>query len=158
MRIVVVRHGHAEPKRGWAGLDVDRPLVARGRRQAERLGSLIGAEQPARVISSPARRCVATVQPVADKAGLTVQLSDQLSSSAGQAAAELCEALVVSEPADSVVVLCTHREVLVQLLPWLSKQFGRNLGHRLPGAKGAAWFLCFRGPDLLTVEYRAPGA
>lgn len=26
----VVRHGQAEPKKGWTGADADRPLVARG--------------------------------------------------------------------------------------------------------------------------------
>ncbi len=158
MRIVVVRHGHAEPKQRWTGLDANRPLVAGGRRQADRLGRLIGAEPPSRVISSPALRCVQTVKPVADNAGVTVLLSDQLSTGAGLAAAELCEVLVASEPNDSIVVLCTHREVLVELLPWLSKQFSRHLGHRPPGAKGAAWILGFRGTSLATVEYRAPAA
>ena len=156
MRIVVVRHGHAAPKNTWRGVDADRPLVARGRRQADRLTKLIGAQRPNRVISSPALRCVQTVQPLADKASVTLQLSDQLSTSAGPAAAELCQRLVSSEPADSTVVLCTHREVLVQLLPMLSKQFNSKLDHRPPGAKGGAWILSFQTTKRAKIKYSPP--
>jgi 8-oxo-(d)GTP phosphatase len=40
MRIMVVRHGLAQPKHSWPGADEDRPLVARGRRQAAALADL----------------------------------------------------------------------------------------------------------------------
>ena len=86
MRIIVVRHGHAEAKKGWRGPDGDRPLVARGRRQADRLGKVIGGGKPTRVISSPALRCVQTAQPFAEKHNLPVELSGHLSRDAGQAA------------------------------------------------------------------------
>lgn len=158
MRIVVVRHGQAEAKKGRRETDADRPLVARGRRQADRLAKVIGRGKPIRVISSPALRCVQTVQPFSEKRHLTVELSEKLSKDAGLAAAELCRHLLSSEADDSTVVLCTHREVLVVLLPQLSREFGHKLGHRPPGAKGGAWVLRFRSGTIDKVDYHPPGA
>ena len=158
MRIIVVRHGQAVPKKSWAGPDDNRPLVARGRRQADRLSNVIGVNRPVRVISSPALRCVQTVQPYADKLGVTVELSERLSTHAHLAAVELCWQLTFSEATDSTVVLCTHREVLVELLPQLSKQLTRNLAHRPPGAKGAAWILHDRQHTVARIDYCPPGA
>lgn len=156
MRIIVVRHGQAEPKKGWVGADADRPLVARGRRQADRLSKVIGADRPSRVISSPALRCVQTVRPLADERSLDVELSERLSTDSGHAAVELCRQLLSSGAADSTVVLCTHREVLVEMLPQMSRQSSRKLAHRPPGAKGGAWILWFRAHKLAKVDYRPP--
>jgi 8-oxo-dGTP diphosphatase len=156
MRITVVRHGQAEPKSKWKGADGDRPLMARGRRQADRLGKVIGTSRPTRVISSPAVRCVQTVQPFAARRNLTVEVSPMLATDAGKAAVDLCRELIGSERRDANVLLCTHREVLNVLLPQLAKDFDRKLGHRLPGAKGGAWVLRFRDNKLVKIEYRPP--
>jgi phosphohistidine phosphatase SixA len=158
VRIIVVRHGQAQAKNRWDGPDADRALVARGRRQATRLGRIIGGGRPTRVISSPALRCVQTVQPYAHHHDVAVELSDQLSTAAGWAAVELCHQLVSSQTDDSTVVLCTHREVLVELLPQLSKEFDRKITHRPPGAKGGAWILRFHAGRLARVDYHPPAA
>jgi len=158
MRIVIVRHGQAAAKKSWPGADGERPLVARGARQAERLGRIIGAPRPKRVISSPALRCVQTVQPLADNCGLRVELSEQLSTDAGPQAVALCRALLSSPASHSTIMLCTHREVLNALLPQLAEEFGGKLGHRPPGAKGGAWILRFRAGRLQKVEYHPPAA
>ena len=158
MRIIVVRHGQAVPKKGWTGPDDERPLLGRGRRQAARLRKVIGRQQPTRVLSSPALRCLQTVQPLAERYSLTVETAEPLSTLAPDEAAGLCHELVRSEPPDAVVVLCTHREVLNVLLPRISKDFGYKFRYRLPGAKGGAWILRFRSDRLRRVEYRPPAA
>jgi broad specificity phosphatase PhoE len=157
MRIVVVRHGQAAPKKGWSGVDADRPLVARGRRQAAGLDQTVGPPPPARVISSPALRCRQTVQPLADSRGVKVEVAESLSIGVADAALQLCRELVAGQQQDDTVVLCTHREVLVDLLPALSVELGRKLGHRPPGAKGGAWILRVRAGRLEKVDYRPPG-
>ncbi len=160
MRIVVVRHGEAESKRGWTGPDDQRPLLPRGHRQAHRLDKVVGGDPPTRIISSPAIRCVQTVQPLADRHGVAVELDEALSTDAGKAAADLCRQLVSNDGAgeDDIIVLCTHREVLVDLLPRLSKDSGRKLGDRPPGAKGGAWVLRWDAGRLAKIAYRGPGA
>ncbi len=158
MLIVVVRHGQAEPKKGWTGPDDDRPLVPRGHRQADLLDKVIDGDPPSRIVSSPALRCVQTVQPLADRHGVAVEVDAGLATDAGRDAVDLCYRLATVDGPDDNIVLCTHREVLVDLLPRLSKDFGRELGHRPPGAKGGAWLLRFEGEQLLKVDYRPPGA
>ncbi len=157
MRIVVVRHGIAEPKKGWSGADVERPLVARGRRQAARLRRIVAPRGPDRIISSPARRCQETVQPLAARVGVEVEVSDALATAAGKAAVELCRELLETGANGSTVVLCTHRETMEVLIPQLGRHFGRRLPPRI-GAKGGAWVLSFGGGKLRHVEYRGPAA
>lgn len=166
MRIIVVRHGLAVPKKRWSGPDDERPLVARGRRQAERLAKVVGAGRPDRVLSSPALRCRQTVQPLADRHGVEVEIADGLSTDAGAAAAALVHKLAESGPPGSVFLLCTHREVLVDLVPAMVAEAGRGSARHLPGAKGGAWILRFDEPSgeaatpgrLKSIGYRPPAA
>lgn len=62
LRLFLVRHAHS----GWAvpGMrDFDRPLDDRGREEAARLAALlvVNGYQPRRVVSSPAARCLETL-------------------------------------------------------------------------------------------------
>ena len=154
MRIVLVRHGHAEPKQTWAGQDADRPLIARGRRQAEALTRILTKPRPTRIISSPSLRCLQTVQPLGKKVGVDVEIADWLATDAGVKARDGILALARSETSSARVVVCTHREVLVDVLPFLADTFGVKLGHRLPGAKGGTWMLEFRKKKLASITYR----
>lgn len=156
MRLIVVRHGQAEPKKGWSGPDADRPLVARGRRQANRLSLGIGAGAIDRVLSSPAVRCHDTVEPIAKEWALPVEVSPMLSLDAGADVSEWVRDLIGRE--SGTLLLCTHREVISALLPALTEGRREALGHRLPGAKGGAWVMGFRGGRLRSVEYRPPAA
>lgn len=155
MRIAVVRHGHAEPKQSWTGKDVDRPLVARGRRQAEALTRNLAKQKPTRIISSSSLRCLQTVQPLGRKLGLDVEVISWLATDAGPTAGEGIAGLARTEPSSAFVVLCTHREVLIDVLPYLEETFDVKLGHRPPGAKGGIWLLVFRKRRLVRVTYRA---
>jgi 8-oxo-dGTP diphosphatase len=154
MRLLVVRHGHAEPKHAWTGPDGDRPLVARGRRQAKSLARDLARYGPTRIVSSPSVRCGQTVEPLARLCRLIVELSDALAPDAGDRATDLIRDLVRTSLETDVVVACTHREVIVSVLPGLLKEFGVKPGHRLPGGKGSTWTLDFRRSKLVGVEYR----
>jgi 8-oxo-dGTP diphosphatase len=158
MRLLVVRHGHAEPKQGWSGPDTDRPLVQRGRRQAKLLSKDLARYQPARVISSPSARCRQTVQPLATACALDLELSKALAPDAGGSALCLIHDVTGAESNRSTIVLCTHREVIVAVMPALIDEFGIKPGHRLPGAKGGTWVLQFHRSKLATVKYQPPAA
>jgi hypothetical protein len=96
------------------------------------------------------------VGPLANGFELDLELSEALSPDAGPNAVELMRVLAKSESPSAAVVLCTHREVIAEALPPLSRQFSIKLGHRLPGAKGGLWVLDFRKANLVTVKYRPP--
>jgi 8-oxo-dGTP diphosphatase len=156
MRLVVVRHGSAKSKRAWKGRDQDRPLTANGDRQAKAISGLLSAHHPDRIISSPSLRCVQTVTPLASRCQLQIEQSHALAPDGGPAAVELVKQLIGGDPAASTIVLCTHREVLVEILPALAAEYGVSLGHRLPGGKGGCWTLLIRKRNTASIKYWRP--
>jgi len=105
---VLVRHASAGNRDEWDGDDRQRPLDARGRRQAAELVELLRALDVRRVVSSPYLRCVETVEPLAGARGLPVEEDDRLAEGAGRAASDLL--------GEDGVVLCTHGDVVRELV------------------------------------------
>jgi 8-oxo-dGTP diphosphatase len=72
--IILVRHASAGHKGEWAGEDLLRPLDAEGVLDALLLAELLACFAPrARVISSPALRCIESVRPYAEGFGGSVE-------------------------------------------------------------------------------------
>jgi 8-oxo-dGTP pyrophosphatase MutT (NUDIX family)/phosphohistidine phosphatase SixA len=116
-RSLVVRHARAGDRRAWRGDDGLRPLDGKGRRQARALAETLTPFSVSRVLSSPALRCVQTVQPLAEALGLAVEPRDELAEGAEAGPAR---ALLAREPGGSV--LCTHGDVGSLLCgEWLRK-------------------------------------
>jgi 8-oxo-dGTP diphosphatase len=71
--LLLVRHAHAGDKHHWPGPDSQRPLSATG--LAEAAGLLVRLEDypVGRILSSPAARCLQTMQPLADDRHLHVE-------------------------------------------------------------------------------------
>jgi 8-oxo-dGTP pyrophosphatase MutT (NUDIX family)/phosphohistidine phosphatase SixA len=114
--VLVVRHGTSRPRDAWARADADRPLLSAGRRQARGLVPLLACWQPERLVSSPSRRCLDTVEPYATAAGLAVHTKASLSEdgalrSPGRTRRNVQHLLDRGRPA----LLCTHRPVLAEV-------------------------------------------
>jgi broad specificity phosphatase PhoE len=110
--ILLVRHASAGKRKRWKGDDRLRPLDERGRKQAAKLPAALGMYDVERIWSSPYVRCVQTVEPLAQQLGLQVEHRDELAEGAGRSAA-----LEVAERAGkSTVVLCTHGDIVTDLL------------------------------------------
>lgn len=92
---------------------------------------------PQRIISSPYTRCLQTVSPLASRLGLTVEESEQLAEGAWASdTLRLVRAL-----ADEKVALCTHGDVIPDILVALSDEDRLDLGRRPRQAKGSVWVL-----------------
>jgi 8-oxo-(d)GTP phosphatase len=154
--MMLVRHGHAGTKEGWTGDDRLRPLDARGRRQARHLVEVIVPLEPTRLVSSPYTRCLQTMELIATKTGLPVDEEIALTPNAGERAVETVRALSASGPS-SRIVLCTHGEVIGEVLGVLASEDGVRLGRRPPGLKGCVWVLDFRKGNVVTARYITPG-
>jgi phosphohistidine phosphatase SixA len=108
VRAVLLRHASAGDPSDWDADDRLRPLDPRGLRQAAALADLLRALPVERVVSSPYRRCVQTVEPLAAAIGLGVEHDDRLAEGAGDAARTLL--------VEAGIVACTHGDVVEQLL------------------------------------------
>ncbi len=135
----VVRHACAGHKDDWSGLDEDRPLDPAGELQAKALAAILADEAPQRLVSSPTRRCLDTLAPLAEALGRTIEVEPALRQATGVEVVRL-----LAEDAYDGAVLCTHGEVMEPALPVL-----RVAGLELAGEvaeedlllKGAAWRL-----------------
>jgi phosphohistidine phosphatase SixA len=78
MPLLLVRHASAGNRSEWVGDDRARPLDKRGRRQAAGLVDLLAGRPVERILSSPARRCLETVEPLAAARSLPVETRDEL--------------------------------------------------------------------------------
>ena len=76
--VFLVRHAKAARRENWDGTDRDRPLVGRGRAQAERLALALAPERPALLAASPWLRCVETAEPLAKALGIEVMRDQRL--------------------------------------------------------------------------------
>jgi 8-oxo-dGTP diphosphatase len=158
VRVLVVRHGCAGDKRSWPGPDTERPLDDAGRRLAAALPGLLADRPIARIASSPTRRCVDTVVPLAEARGLAVAGDPGLAPSASDG--RLLAAIV--DPASAGAVLCTHGEVMAPALRRL-RLAGVPIHARHDDAarllaKGSVWELTVDAGRVTVLHHVEPAA
>ena len=74
VRLIIVRHAKAAP----GSSDASRPLAPKGRRAAASLARELRSSKPDAVISSPLLRAVETAIPIAEAAGVGVEIDARL--------------------------------------------------------------------------------
>lgn len=112
MTILLLRHASAGSRESWLEDDRFRPLDAEGVRQAAVLASSFDEYGLERIVSSPARRCVETIESLAARLTLSVEEREEV---AADAATDRALALL-HELDHRPTLVCTHREVIVGLL------------------------------------------
>ncbi|MDQ2754041.1 MAG: histidine phosphatase family protein [Actinomycetota bacterium] len=136
MPVLLIRHAQAGARKDWPGEDRLRPLTGKGRRQAAGLVRALGVFAPQKILSSPYTRCLQTVAPLAAAFNLTVQPVEDLAEGNGLAALDLTRAL-----ADEKVALCSHGDVIPEILIGLADDDRVDLGKHPRQAKGSVWIL-----------------
>jgi broad specificity phosphatase PhoE len=137
VNVYLVRHAQAGDRREWDGPDAGRPLNKKGRQHAEAIAEVLATRPIARVLSSPAVRCVQTVEPLAARLGVDIEVTATFAEGARFAAAREVLDTLAKEPHDTVV--CGHGDVIPELLESLEAE-----GTPLDGAgcaKGSIWRL-----------------
>jgi len=115
--ITILRHGKAIPPGDWDGPDATRPLLHRGLEQAMTDAPSIAAFGPTRLISSPATRCLTTIEPTSRLAGLPVKAAAGISQDAHEAGrSKAAEQIAKQLQRRQNVVLCSHGPVIPELV------------------------------------------
>jgi broad specificity phosphatase PhoE len=150
--LLLVRHAHAYARREWSGDDRLRPLSANGLRQAEGLIAVFGNfAGPARVLSSPYLRCVQTVVPLAQANHLEVEPSEDLAEGESSTAVRLVRDLAMDN-----VAVCTHGDVIAEILVALADEDMLDLGPNPRQAKGSVWALDAEDGLFTSARYFPP--
>ena len=135
MRLFVVRHVKAGDRSRWEGPDDERPASKRGQAQAAALADRLEHEGVSALISSPSVRCVQTLEPLAERLGLDVEIDKRL---AEGSPVESTLALVGDVPDQAV--LCSHGDVIPELIDALARR-GMELGTAVDWRKATLWVL-----------------
>jgi len=140
MTLLIVRHAVALRRQDWTRDDDLRPLTPRGYEQAEALPALLQPYGVDRILSSPSVRCVETVQPLAARLGLPVEPIEELAEGAGTNALALLDGL------DGTIVLCSHGDVLPELVSAVAPSV-RSPEGEIACEKGSTWVIGERGAE-----------
>jgi phosphohistidine phosphatase SixA/ADP-ribose pyrophosphatase YjhB (NUDIX family) len=147
--IVPVRHAKAGKRSEWSGNDLQRPLDAAGRAQAERLVDLLTFFAPDRIISAEPARCVQTMQPLADHLGLTLHIDPVFGDIAYSADPEATEdALMALAKPGKVTVVCSQGRTI----PGLIDRLGRGI-RSSDTRKAGVWALSIVDGTIVSTDY-----
>jgi 8-oxo-dGTP diphosphatase len=152
--VYVVRHVKAGERDGFREPDELRAISKTGRKQAVAIGALLGDVAFTRLVSSPFLRCVQSLEPIADARGLDITIARELSEGEGPAGAE---AWVLATAADGPAALCTHGDVIRELVESLVARGVPVTGDAEPGwAKAGTWRLDVRDGRVRALRYLPP--
>lgn len=141
MRAFLVRHAHANVRTDDPD-DIRRPLSELGWRQAEAIVEIISTAQE--LYSSPATRCVQTLQPFARAAGIEIVSTKNLwEDTNADLAFDLLERLANQNSADATVALCSHGNIIPPLLEMVVRRGAEAVGTGCE--KGSVWELTHNG-------------
>ncbi|NDU76850.1 NUDIX domain-containing protein [Actinomadura sp. DSM 109109] len=151
--LVILRHASAGEKRAWREADELRPLDGAGRAEAAELAGLLHSYGPMRIVSSATARCVETVLPYARRAGVPVETDAAFTigdTSPGRAVERLLS--LAGTPA----VVCTHGEIVSELVAGLCRKLGEEVPDDADLGKGEFWAAHLGGGTLAALERHGP--
>ena len=147
----LLRHAKAGDRETWPGDDLSRPLSKTGQRQAKALVRVLSNEPIARILSSPAVRCVETVRPLADQRGLPIEPRDELLEGA-----PLTGLLgLLDELRSAPSLLCGHGDLILAVIDHLERE-GVVLGSDRGWKKGSVWVLEREAGLIVRATYIPP--
>ena len=153
MRLYVVRHAHAGSRSSWDGPDEARSLTTKGHKQAAAIADVLAASGTSRLVSSPYRRCVQSLEPLALRLGLVVEDDVRLAEGAdGVDALALADELRKESEA---AVVCSHGDVIPEMLRNFKATTARFKDPFI-WPKGSTWVVTWDGETWAKARYIPP--
>lgn len=160
--VLLVRHAKAGDRAQWDADDDLRPLSSTGHDQAAQIAALLPLFGPDRLASAPPIRCVDTVTPFAEAAGLAITTEPLLGEDGywvdPDAGRQRLRA-IAAEP--GVSAICSQGGVIPDVVAALVEDSSRDLGidtDDVPSRKASTWVLTFVDGELRAADYyRTPG-
>jgi 8-oxo-dGTP diphosphatase len=135
----------------WRGNDRERPITKKGRRQADAIAKSLEKAGIERIVSSPYKRCIQSVKPLAKAIGAKVEIEEALAEGPDiDAAYDLIDSLVGYN-----TVLSSHGDVIpatINRLMWA----GLTLESRFYCSKGSIWVVEVDNGRFTTGHYLPP--
>ncbi|MDJ0391965.1 NUDIX hydrolase [Rhodococcus sp. G-MC3] len=153
--VLLVRHAKAGRRSRYKGDDALRPLDSVGRKQADALVAQLSAFGADFVHAANRRRCVQTVQPLADSIDQQIILEPALSEEGycadpAEARARALEIAALG----GVRTICSQGKVIPDLLQWWAEKDGVKLPPNR-NRKGSVWVLSLYNGNLVAADHLA---
>ena len=133
MTIYLVRHAKAGKRSEWHDEDDLRPLSDTGWKQAELLAESLFELKVTKLISSPATRCFQTLEPLAKKAKLQVEIDKRLYENG-----DVADMLEIAEEVEDSTVLSSHGDMIPELIKALERR-GMKIESKPDWRKASVW-------------------
>ena len=133
MTIYLVRHAKAGKRSEWHDEDDLRPLSDTGWKQAELLAESLYKLKVTKLISSPATRCFQTLEPLAKKAKLRVEIDKRLYEHG-----DVADMLEIAEEVEDSTVLSSHGDMIPELIKTLERR-GMKIESKPDWRKASVW-------------------
>lgn len=133
MTIYLVRHAKAGKRSEWQDEDDLRPLSDTGWKQAELLAESLFKLKVTKLISSPATRCFQTLEPLAKKAKLQVEIDKRLYENG-----DVADMLEIAEEVEDSTVLSSHGDMIPELIKTLERR-GMKIESKPDWRKASVW-------------------
>jgi 8-oxo-(d)GTP phosphatase len=147
----LIRHAKAGSRSQWTDADELRPLSTSGRRQAKAIVHAFDGIPVSRVLSSPAVRCVQTVQPLAAARSRSVEERDELAEGRSlRGALKLLE-----EVEDGAVVFSGHGDLIPAIVEH-AEAHGAIVGSERGWKKASTWVLEREAGAVVRMRYLPP--
>jgi broad specificity phosphatase PhoE len=136
--VYLVRHASAGTRDDGDPNDINRSLDAKGARQADALAEALGQLDIAWVASSPSRRCLETVTPLAARSAINLEVVPDLTEGTPIERSWAILAQAASLPGNAV--LCSHGDVIPELIHRAQRR-GMEIHGKSGCSKGSIWRL-----------------
>lgn len=134
MALYFVRHAKAGQRSAWEDDDRFRPLSDEGRAQALAIAEFLVPLTPAALLTSPYVRCRQTLEPLAQRTGLSIRDEERIAEDS-----PLEMSLAALGDAPDGAVLCSHGDVIPRAIEGLIRR-GMVLEPLVRGVKKGAMF------------------
>jgi 8-oxo-dGTP diphosphatase len=117
MSLYLVRHAKAGSRSNWDGDDRKRPLTAAGWEQARAVAERLAPLLVTRLVSSPYVRCIETLEPIATRTDLDIEVDDRLAEET-----PFEPVLDLLHSCADGAVLCSHGDIIPEVIAALQRR------------------------------------
>ncbi len=135
MTIYIVRHAKAGKRSEWHDDDNLRPLSKTGWKQAELVAEQLKKLSITSLISSPATRCVQTLEPLAKLTKLKLEIDKRLLEHG-----DVADMLEIAEEVEDSTVLSSHGDMIPELIKTLERR-GMKIESKPDWRKASVWVI-----------------
>ncbi len=133
MTLYIVRHAKAGKRSEWDGPDTLRPLSDKGWEQAQAIAKKLIELKPIALISSPAVRCMQTLEPLSEAMKIKIVADERLFEDG-----DVAKMIELLEAAQDSTVISSHGDMIPEAIKILQRR-GMEINSKPDWRKATVW-------------------